>query len=306
MIAVDQLGYQTVGYSINEGSTVTDLGSSMEPTEDAKTFGYVYETEESGVYALKEGGTFTNSIAGETTVTVRKLWENLPDQYPSEDLSTVTFYLYRGVSGESEEEILKGDPVVSLTISEENWEAILSGSIYTFTFEYEGENKLEIAEDGTVTAAPENPDAEKLPKFDENGRLYQYVLREEVQLDDSADGIEVGQVFDEPGIVNFTATNTYASETGSLSFQKYLELADQNTYPAVYFRISRTYTTNTGTTSDVEYIRVSPDEEDPYHWMKDDEGDEEPSICLMLSSLLCFIDMRRLLRALTSLFPLFA
>ena len=273
MIAADQLGYQTVGYSINEGSTVTDLGSSMEPTEDAKTFGYVYEMEESGAYALKEGGTFTNSIAGETTVTVRKLWENLPDQYPSEDLPTVTFYLDRYVS-DGNGSTIEAQNVASLTISEENWEAILSGSIYTFTFEHEGENELNIAGDGTVTVIPKDSSAEKLPKFDENGRLYQYVLREEVQLDDSADGIEVGQVFNDPGIVNFTATNTYASETGSLSFQKYLKLADQNTYPAVYFRISRTYTTNTGTTSDVEYIRVSPDEEDPYHWMKDDEGDE--------------------------------
>lgn len=278
MIAADQLGYQPVQYSIGEdGGAVEDLGSSTAPTEDAVNSKNVYPLAENGssLYALKEGGTFTNSIAGEATVTVRKLWENLPGQYPSEDLPEVTFYLYRGGSAETEDNIVQKPSVASLTIKGTDWESILSGNVYTFTFSHEGKNQLVTGADGTASVEPVEVGAVKLPKFDEKGSLYQYVLREKVQFgEEEADSVDAGQVFHEPVITNYTATNTYDSAKGSLSFQKYLKLAQADVYPAVFFRISRTYTTSAGIASDPEYIQVKQKtDDDPYTWMKDDGGE---------------------------------
>lgn len=285
------LSYQEVAYSVPEEGTwetETPLGTMTQPAEAAKTDGSVYlipkgEETEPDEYVLKEGNMFTNSIRGETKVTVTKQWINMPGLAPYEDLPEATFYLYRETSEEdatkkAEEDISRVKAEAQLTVEKDDWQALFANGTYTFDFLYRGKNSLKI-ENGTVTTVPEDPSAgepAKLEKFSEDGELYHYVLVEAVN-DPAA---EDEQTYDSPVITGYTAGNVYNSTEGSLSFRKWLELPltddGKVVYPAVEFEISRTYTKNDDTTqSEPETVKVRLKEDatgDSYVWEKADNG----------------------------------
>lgn len=285
------LGYQEVAYSVPEEDTwqtQTSLGTMTQPEETAKTDESVYpipdgEETESPEYALKEGNLFTNSIRGETKVTVTKQWINMPGLAPYADLPEATFYLYKGTTEEeatknAEDDTNRERAEAQLTVEKDDWQALFANGTYTFDFLYRGKNSLKI-ENGTVTTVPEDPPAgepAKLEKFSEDGELYHYVLVEAVN-DPAA---EDEQTYDSPVITGYTAGNVYNSTEGSLSFRKWLELPSTDdgkvVYPAVEFEISRTYTKNDDTTqSEPETVKVRLKEDatgDSYVWEKADNG----------------------------------
>lgn len=281
------LSYQEVAYSVPEEDTwqtQISLGTMTEPTEEAKTKGFVYpisdgEGTEPTEYVLKEGNMFTNSIRGETKVTVTKQWINMPGLAPYKDLPEATFYLYKGTTEEdagkkAKEDITRENAEAQLTVKNTEWQALFSNGTYTFDFLYSGENSLKI-ENGTVTTVPEDPSAGKLEKFSEDGVLYHYVLVEDV-IDPAT---ENEQIYDDPEIEGYTAGNVYKSTEGSLSFRKWLELPSTDdgnvVYPAVEFEISRTYKKNDGKESESETVKVGLVEGttgDSYVWEKADDG----------------------------------
>lgn len=116
--------------------------------------------EENGTgYAIREDGTFENRLDATLVAQGTKLWENIPGNMEQDDLPDVTVYLQRKLAGDAydwdemyatvEDKSLSGT-VASTSILEE-----VTANQYTYTIDkdYEG-----------------NP----LPKYDDNGNLYEY------------------------------------------------------------------------------------------------------------------------------------
>ena len=237
------------------------IGSASDPVDETTHVVDVtiLENTRAGekLYALQEGGTFVNRLENNVTIQGQKVWSSLPAGWNPANLPTVTFAVdqYKG-----EELVQLG--IAALTVSD--WTDWQNGT-YVFEITHTGANTPG-EEEGEI------PDGEQLlPKYDEDGNLYNYVLREvEMTWDEN-----VEEPASNPNSVfkstiqtgTYLATNTYAPDTGSLSFQKYLELPMGQkgplSYPAVKFEITRTYTDNEGKTSepeDVETVTWTSDE----------------------------------------------
>ena len=237
-----------------------DIGSASDPVDETTHVVDVTKLENTRagerLYALQEDGTFINRLENTVTIQGQKVWSSLPAGWNPANLPTVTFAVdqYKG------EELVQPD-IATLTVSD--WTDWQNGT-YTFQITHTGEN---------TPGETEVPEGEQpLPKYDEKGNLYNYVLREvemtwDENVEDSAaekwDSVFKSTI--QPG--TYLATNTYAPDTGSLSFQKYLELPMGQkgplSYPAVKFEITRTYTDNEGKTSepeDVETVTWTSDE----------------------------------------------
>lgn len=192
-------------------------------------------------YALQSGNTFINTLYGTISVRGEKLWQNLPDSYPMTDLPTVTFYLDR-IAGDGPEE--KG--VASMTVTGGDWEKLLVNGQYVFAFGHTDENEpsSEIPGDGKL---PEG--TALLPRFDTQGRLYTYTVREVIKWDGTAAGDAGESIFDLDGSGQ-TLRNSYNPDTAQLSAVKYLTVPKGlESYPAITLQLTRTYTTNEGTPS---------------------------------------------------------
>lgn len=228
------------------------IGSASDPTEEDHVVDVTkLENTRAGerLYALQEDGTFVNRLENTVTIQGQKVWSSLPAGWNPANLPTVTFAVdqYKG------EELVQSD-IATLTVSD--WTDWQNGT-YTFQITHTGEN---------TPGETEVPEGEQpLPKYDEKGNLYNYVLREvemtwDENVEDSAaekwDSVFKSTI--QPG--TYLATNTYAPDTGSLSFQKYLELPMGQkgplSYPAVKFEITRTYTDNEGKTSEPEDVET--------------------------------------------------
>ena len=140
-------------------------------------------------YALKESGTFTNLLSAEVTIKGQKLWKSLPLKYPAIDLPTVDFKLYRQLKYGQEDTGSKGDDqtgqdkdetdvrenpqreeVASIRVSD--WAAINKNGTYIFDVLYEGVNTMNVNPDTHEVTISGEPGAKRLPKYDEDGRLY--------------------------------------------------------------------------------------------------------------------------------------
>lgn len=241
------IDYVEVEYKFDGDS----IGSASDPVDETTHVVDVSNLENTRagerLYALQEGGTFINRLENNVTIQGQKVWSSLPAGWNPANLPTVTFAVdqYKG------EELVQSD-IAKLTVSD--WTDWQNGT-YTFQITHTGEN---------TPGETEVPEGEQpLPKYDEKGNLYNYVLREvemtwDENVEDSA-AEKWDSVFKptiQPG--TYLATNTYAPDTGSLSFQKYLELPMGQkgplSYPAVKFEITRTYTDNEGQTSAPEVV----------------------------------------------------
>ena len=199
-------------------------------------------------YALQSGNTFINTLYGTISVRGEKLWQNLPDSYPMTDLPTVTFYLDR-TAGDGPEE--KG--VAYMTVEGDDWANLLVNGQYVFAFGHTDENEpsSEIPEDGKLPQG-----TALLPRFDTQGRLYTYTVREVIKWDGTAAGSEGGNVFTLGGSGQ-TIANVYGPETGALQAVKYLTVPqDLESYPAITLQLSRTYTTSADATSDARVVEA--------------------------------------------------
>ena len=158
------------------------------------------------------------------------------------DLPTVTFYLDRSTEGGPEEA-----DVAYMTVTGGDWENLLVNGQYVFAFGHTDENEpsSEIPEDGKLPQG-----TALLPRFDTQGRLYTYTVREVIKWDGTAAGSEGGNVFTLGGSGQ-TIANVYGPETGALQAVKYLTVPqDLESYPAITLQLTRTYTTNDETPSE--------------------------------------------------------
>lgn len=201
-----------------------------------------------GKYALLEDGTFTNTASANVTVLGQKLWKTMPASYPAADLPEVTFTLQQTLGTTTKD-------IATLTI--QNWNLPLEDGAYHFGFAYTGENVVSMNDDGTlrIDPAPDNENAQPLPKYDENGQRYTYTLKETaITLENGTDS---KLVYLDPVIITYLVENGYRSIQGALSVKKFLELPTDEkgtptAYPAVQFTLDRRYIKNDGTLSDWE------------------------------------------------------
>ena len=204
---------------------------------------------DAGKYALLEDGTFTNTASANVTVLGQKLWKTMPASYPAADLPEVTFTLQQTLGTETRD-------IATLTIR--NWNLPLEDGAYHFGFAYTGENVVSMnADDGTLSIepAPDNENAQPLPKYDENGQRYTYTLKETAITLKNVPNSKL--VYLDPVINTYLVENGYRSIQGALSVKKFLELPTDEkgkptAYPAVQFTLDRRYIKNDGTLSDWE------------------------------------------------------
>lgn len=210
---------------------------------DAENQDRVQDVGEGGApnYALQSGNTFINTLYGTISVRGEKLWQNLPDSYPMADLPTVTFYLDRATVGGQKEE-----KVAYMTVTGDDWKNLLVNGQYVFAFGHTGAN----APSSKIPGNGELPQGTALlPRFDTQGRLYTYTVREVIEWDDTDAGSEGGNVFTLGGSGQ-TLRNSYEPDTAQLSAVKYLTVPqDLESYPAITLQLTRTYTTNDETPS---------------------------------------------------------
>lgn len=217
-------------------------------------------------YALVEGGTFTNTLAQTYSIDGMKYWTSLPGSWPDDKLPSVRFLVYRYAQSDKisnlDSVIVDGNGdyrtdedcdyfAAELTIPSNQWEALKSGNGYRYLIRYNGENTLSIDEETgeLVCGVPEGGVEQPLERYDENGELYTYVIREVVEWDEGVN-VSEDEVFTiSPSANGFYFTNDYTPATGSIQVKKFLYLPmgenDQpEAYPAVTFKLTRQVTYN--------------------------------------------------------------
>ena len=275
----DDLGYEITYYAVESTSVdytqfnyLPPQYSSGKDTTGEHIFGSVQNAGTGGndvcdvtalagetSYALREGCTFVNLISGSIVFEGGKVWQNLPEDYPHEDLPRIRLSLDRSVAGDTSG-TLEQD-VAWLEISSDQWEDLWDNGVYSFRLEYLGQNFLS-KQDGTLTVTG-GADAQPLPRFDSEGRLYQYTLGEEILLGNTSAGNAGEDLFDTT-VAGSTVTNRFDSPKGAISVKKLLTVpTNLEQYPAITFQLTRTYTKNDGTTSQPEiYMTEMWDAED--------------------------------------------
>lgn len=180
---------------------------------------------DAGKYALLEDGTFTNTASADVTILGQKLWKTMPASYPAADLPEVTFTLQQTLGTEPRD-------IATLTIR--NWNLPLENGAYHFGFAYTGENVVSMNADGTlrIDPAPDNENAQPLPKYDENGQRYTYTLKETAITLKNVPNSKL--VYLDPVINTYLVENGYRSIQGALSVKKFLELPLDNGTPIAY------------------------------------------------------------------------
>lgn len=241
-------------------------------------------------WAVIENGTFTNALGGTIKVDGTKLWENMPVGFQLEDLPEITIYLQqREVASEED----MANPWQDMTVVPGNpsgdSEAPAGGPESGYHVEgalawttLSGKNNGATTWKFTMTHEGENSGAEEagestLPRFTEDGNLYQYRTREAIwglmgteggfKMDDyvkneassdgeTTDGTSTGEPATTDDVVSkvykvthgetgsFLMRNFYTSDTGELTVRKTFaedNRAEGDKYPDVTFDLYRFY-----------------------------------------------------------------
>lgn len=221
--------------------------------------------DESGsAYAMREGGTFVNTLENTLRVNGRKIWQNIPGDAAQAELPQILVLLQRRYVGDSswpaayiEKTVTDGETEwapTEKTVEDGGvvaWTDKLDGSETTFNFTIvkEGDNN-------DVTSS----DEASLPRYDADGRRYEYRAVEVVTgligtpalPEDEVKDVNVaaenslnlaGDVYvaqyGETG--SFVLRNTYAPEQGNLTVKKIVD-GDRvagDEFPAVTFTLYR-------------------------------------------------------------------
>lgn len=244
--------YQEIGYAITEENDLTIFGSESgvnEGNEKYEKYLVDISAQEKAAephYALQEDGTFINTIANTVKIQGQKVWSSLPagDEY-LENLPSVTFHVMQKLDGENEKK------VAELTIESDEWAALKSKGSYLFQILYKRTNDVEITGEGSSAQATfvGEDGAELLPKYNKEGQLYQYTLKEEkVIWPSNWEEPEWTEIYDAENSNTYIMKNVYKSPTGALKIKKFLAVPmDENgepVFPAVTFKLTRTYTGN--------------------------------------------------------------
>lgn len=241
-----------------------DIGTEYDgllSTEKDKTLLREYVENGEKVYLLKERGMFVNKIAANVTIDGKKIWANLPSGFLQADLPEVKFSIYQFIDDNDpgkDGDLTQETPKATLTVND--WSKQLVKGEYHFMISYYGENTNSIDSEGNLVAEPVGEDQGRLPKYDDNGELHIYRLREEVIGLDNSDAQDIDLVFKQPVINNYAITNGYNPQLGSVSVRKWLDttpFTDDEEKPTIYFALTRTYKNDEGTVvSDPHFIQV--------------------------------------------------
>lgn len=238
----------------------TEYGGLLS-TEKDKTLLREYVENGEKVYLLKERGMFVNKIAANVTIDGKKIWANLPSGFLQADLPEVKFSIYQFIEDTdpgNDEDLNQETPIATLTVTD--WSKQLVKGEYHFMISYYGENTNSIDSEGNLVAEPVGEDQGRLPKYDDNGELHIYRLREEVIGLDNSDAPDIDLVFKQPVINNYAITNGYNPQLGSVSVRKWLDTTPfegDKEKPTIYFALTRTYKNDEGNVvSDPHFIQV--------------------------------------------------
>lgn len=226
-----------------ENALSQDLVISKDEMKSAE--GSPAGTDEYPQFALREEGTFVNGLGDTVTIQGQKIWKSTPTGYPAENLPPVTFEVYQMLNGEQ----VSADPIATYQMNK--WSSPDHSGTYLFTIDQTGENNPD------AVATQEDSEAattEKLPRYTEDGQLYQYELRENMnaQLGDEENNVTLDTVFDfdDDESNSYLATNVYNPPKGNIYVKKHLQLpedmTENDTFPSIQFTLSRTYTGNNG------------------------------------------------------------
>lgn len=256
-----------ISTAVNELGVVGNESGYYKEIEGSDTLRY-YDSDttdqQNGIWLLKEKGIFVNSLKADVHISGQKLWGNIPDGYPELHLLPVTFYVYQfdedvkipedaTVSKDDKHTFNGKEPIAWVHI--DDWNSIKVNNEYRFEVEYVGKNNNSKGTNdegqAAVVASPDGYDPAteyaKLPKYDEHGNLYQYIVREDGDfVDETADG-NPELVFEQPRINNYMITNNYHSVLGEISVKKILDLSkfgsmkEMGKFPSVRFLLTREY-----------------------------------------------------------------
>ena len=264
----DENGFE-IFYYATEGSQVnmaafdylpeefyTDAGLLTKSEKYAVNDGSGYKLSDTagddGFQILPEDGCFVNRIQKNIIVSGQKVWKNIPSGFPVEDFPKLKMNLYRVITPtvdgtnrltfrEALDNVVKKAVGSADTVTEDlvAWTTELNRinattNTFTFMMDVEGDNE----------AKTDDPDY--LKKYDEEGRLYYYTIKEEVL--DSNENLQI--TYEKlPGEVNdFIVTNAYEindeKNTGHLEVRKSWSGIDdfsKYSYPAARFKLYRQY-----------------------------------------------------------------
>lgn len=234
-------------------NALTKIGDEKTVVQDSGAPESAMVQSDDGIYLLKECGIFVNELQADVTVNGKKIWANLPSGFLAEDLPQVTFQLYRydprvdtNIPEEdaADDSFDPGHLVATLTITD--WPSQKIDGEYHFALAYEGINTNERSEDGKSIEVSGNPDQPLLAKYNEEGYLYTYILRETAVDFTGSEAGNVNLVFKQPTVNNYALTNGYDSPLGIISVKKILNQKTlngaQKKNAAVSFTLTRSYT----------------------------------------------------------------
>lgn len=232
-------------------------------------------TQDGTGWAIHENGTFVNTLTGTLTANGTKLWENIPGNVLQADLPEVTVYLQQKLANDAEwpDMYLQKDDSGNWVIKEgavaetsKLTETATNQYTYTITEDYEGK---------------------ALPRYDENGNLYEYRAVEviwglynqtggftDAELDSDHDGMSINLTDIRDGADNplnkhifviqhgetgsFLLRNIYSTHTdkGNLTVKKLFDGRDaaDGIYPDVTYTVCRYYMTGEGEKSEAQAV----------------------------------------------------
>lgn len=234
----------------DEKGFITKEDGSIVPDDSYKTA--LYQNTD-GVYLLKEKGVFVNRIEESVFVGGKKIWANMPVGFPEAELPGMKFKLYQYLEGDHipEGKIEGKEPIAVLEVT--NWKEQYAEGEYRFGMKYQGENVNAVIEDEIIVSPVDEKNEKLLPQYDEDGKRYTYILREEVldSFGNTDAGIEaegkdpgVHLVYKQPEIHNYAVTNGYLkNQKGMLKVRKWVDKQDALEYtdPGVSFTLTREF-----------------------------------------------------------------
>ncbi len=274
--------------ALNADATAYEQGNKIwdEHNESDPERTHVADTcEVASSTAVREDGTFNFGISSKVAADGIKLWKDLPTNFAVSDLPHISIYLQRRLAGSSTawsrptfvkdsselgysvkssdladaggSDVADGKTVVAYT----NDLTPVSTNRYKFALSYYGKNGVDASGNATGEAG-----ATELPKYDENGRRYEYRAIEVVDgLIDKAGGFEIEELngwdtsqtgdpdnvyVSTMGSGAYSFTNTYGPETGKLTVKKiYNKVDTDDTLPDTTFSLYRYYVKGDGTKS---------------------------------------------------------
>lgn len=193
-----------------------------------------------GRLLLKNAGTFKNSIAKDVTIQGEKIWLNIPSGFAAASLPKITINLSQKLKGaEDATKAVIATTDSSITASDSsNGFTKVSSTNWKFTF---------IKSDATASAQ-----AAALPKYDENGNLYEYSVAETIDGSDGEEGLDWNTVYNKEE-AGFSISNVYNPRNGeaklavSKNWTYRPEAYAKNKYPLVTFEVYQLQTTDGST-----------------------------------------------------------